>query len=56
VKRAKGAYSWGGAASTGFCIDPEKELVTIFMIQILPDEGITFGEEFRRLVYDAVTD
>jgi len=52
----KGAYSWGGAAGTGFCIDPEKELVTIFMIQILPDEGITFGEEFRRLVYEAIVD
>ena len=30
-----GSFAWGGAASTVFWVDPEEELVVIFMTQVL---------------------
>jgi CubicO group peptidase (beta-lactamase class C family) len=51
-----GEFSWGGAAGTRFWIDPEEEMVTLFMIQILPQEGLTFGSEFKALAYQAIVD
>ena len=51
-----GTYSWGGAAGTRFWIDPQEEMVAIFMIQILPHSGLNFGSEFRNLVYQAIVD
>ena len=51
-----GTYSWGGAAGTRFWIDPQEEMVSIFMIQILPHSGLTYGSEFRNLVYQAIVD
>jgi CubicO group peptidase (beta-lactamase class C family) len=50
----KGTYSWGGAAGTRFWIDPEKDLFGIFMVNILPHTGLHYGEEFRKLVYEAL--
>jgi CubicO group peptidase (beta-lactamase class C family) len=51
-----GSYSWGGAASTRFWIDPSEQLIGIFMIQILPDRGVTYGDQFRRMTYAAIAD
>ena len=50
-----GAYSWGGAASTGFWIDPREELIGILMTQVLPYTG-RFTEEFKVLTYQAIVD
>ena len=52
----KGEYRWGGAAGTRFWIDPEEEMVTIFMVQILPYRGLSYGREFKRLAYQAIVD
>ncbi len=51
-----GDYSWGGAAGTRFWIDPDEEMVAVFMIQILPHAGLTYGTEFRNLAYQAIID
>ncbi len=53
---SKGEYRWGGAAGTRFWIDPKEEMVTIFMVQILPYTGLSYGREFKRLVYQAIVD
>lgn len=53
---SNGSYSWGGAAGTRFWIDPEEELVGVFMINILPYRGLPYGDEFKRLVYQAIVD
>ena len=52
----KGEYRWGGAAGTRFWIDPKEEMVTIFMVQILPYRGLSYGQEFKRLAYQAIVD
>ena len=51
-----GEYSWGGAAGTRFWIDPKEDMVTVFMIQILPHEGLTYGGEFKTLAYQSIVD
>ena len=50
-----GVFSWGGAAGTRFWIDPQEELIGIFMVQILPHRT-RMGDEFRLLTYQAIAD
>jgi len=51
----EGEYNWGGAAGTRFWIDPEEEMIGIYMIQILP-HNFTYGQEFKNLSYMAITE
>lgn len=48
-----GEYSWGGAASTTFWIDPKEDLIGIFMTQLLPSSFYPIRREFRTLVYSS---
>ena len=50
-----GEYSWGGAASTSFWIDPKEDLITIFMTQLIPSSTYPIRRELRTLVYSAFT-
>lgn len=56
VMGSVGEYNWGGAAGTRFWIDPQEELIGVFMIQILPHTGLEYGSEFRTLTYQAIAD
>jgi CubicO group peptidase (beta-lactamase class C family) len=49
-------FSWGGAATTSFFIDPAEELITIFMTQVLPSSAYPLRRELRTMVYSAITD
>jgi CubicO group peptidase (beta-lactamase class C family) len=51
-----GEYSWGGAATTSFWIDPAEELIAIFMTQVLPSSAYPLRRELRTMVYAAITD
>ncbi len=51
-----GEYSWGGAASTSFWIDPTEDLIAIFMTQLLPSSTYPIRRELRTMVYSAFTD
>ncbi|HSP55656.1 MAG TPA: serine hydrolase, partial [Dehalococcoidia bacterium] len=51
-----GDYSWGGAASTYFWIDPKEDLICIFMTQLLPSTTYPIRRELRTMVYSAFTD
>jgi CubicO group peptidase (beta-lactamase class C family) len=53
---SQGEYNWGGAAGTRFWIDPKEEMIGVFMIQILPHTGLTYGSEFKQLAYQAIND
>ena len=50
-----GEYNWGGAAGTRFWIDPEEELIGIFMVQSLPHRT-RLGGEFKVLTYQALVE
>ncbi len=51
-----GEYRWGGAAGTRFWIDPEEEMIGIYMVQILPHAGLRYGTMFKQLAYQAIVD
>lgn len=52
----QGTYSWGGAFSTSYWVDPKEKIVMLFYRQL---QGGTHGdvvEKFRALTYQAIND
>jgi len=49
-------YFWGGAASTFFWVDPEEDLIGIFMTQLMPSSTWPVRREMRTMVYAALDD
>jgi len=56
VLGSAGDYSWGGAASTIFWVDPTEEIVGMFLTQLLPSSTYPIREEFKSLVHQALVD
>jgi CubicO group peptidase (beta-lactamase class C family) len=56
IPGSAGEYSWCGAATTSFWIDPAEELIAIFMTQVLPSSAYPVRRELRTMVYAAITD
>lgn len=54
VSSSPGEYTWGGAASTAFWIDPAEQLIVIFMTQLMPSTTYNFRRELRSMVYGAL--
>ncbi|HVS64479.1 MAG TPA: serine hydrolase domain-containing protein [Thermoanaerobaculia bacterium] len=52
---SEGEYNWGGAAGTAFWIDPQEELIGIYMVQIIPHRT-SLGGDFKRLTYQAIVE
>ena len=50
-----GEYWWDGSSGTRFSIDPEHGIVTVIMAAVSPSRGGEFREEFKELVYGAIT-
>jgi len=51
---SNGIYSWGGAASTVFWIDPQEELVAILLTQFMPSSYYPLRREFQIATYQAM--
>ncbi len=51
-----GEHHWGGAASTFFWIDPQEDLFTIFLTQLMPSSTYPIRRELRTRVYQALVD
>jgi CubicO group peptidase (beta-lactamase class C family) len=56
IAGSSGEYSWGGAATTTFFIDPAEDLIVVFMTQVLPSGAYAVRRELRTLVYAAITE
>lgn len=56
VLSSEGELSWGGLASTHFWIDPQEDLIAIFMTQLIPSSSYNIRNELRTLVYSALID
>ena len=50
-----GEYNWGGAAGTRFWIDPQEEMIGLFMVQSIPHRTRLAGD-FKVLAYQAMTE
>lgn len=51
-----GEHHWGGAASTFFWMDPEEELYTVLLTQLMPSSTYPIRRELRQRVYQAIVD
>ena len=49
-----GEYYWGGAASTAFFVNPEEDLVMIFLTQLRPSSTYPIRRELRQTIYSAL--
>jgi CubicO group peptidase (beta-lactamase class C family) len=49
-----GTFSWGGAASTYFWVDPAEELVGLVLTQLMPSDTYPIRAQMRVLTYQAV--
>lgn len=49
-----GTFYWGGLASTLFWVDPEEELVVIFMTQLMPSRTFNFRGQLENIIYAAL--
>jgi CubicO group peptidase (beta-lactamase class C family) len=57
VPGSAGEYRWGGAAGTGFWIDPKEQMVILLMTQNQPGPARSYDRElFRQLVQQAIID
>ena len=56
VMGSVGEYGWSGYAGTYFWIDPEEELIGLFMPQIEPLGYVPMWHAFRVLTYQAIVD
>ncbi|MEQ8839593.1 MAG: serine hydrolase domain-containing protein [Acidimicrobiales bacterium] len=52
---SEGEFAWGGAASTGFWVDPAEDLAVVFMTQQMPSSTYPLRRELRNVVYAALT-
>ncbi|NKB97086.1 MAG: serine hydrolase [Pseudomonadales bacterium] len=50
-----GEYNWGGAAGTRFWVDPEENLIGLFMVQSRPHRT-TLAQRFKTLTYQALVE
>lgn len=49
---SKGEYNWGGAAGTAFWIDPQEQMIGVFMVQVMPQ--LTTKDQFKQLAYQSI--
>ena len=51
-----GEYGWGGMASTNFFIDPQEDMLMIFMTQLIPSSSYQIRQELRAIINGALVD
>ena len=51
-----GTFGWSGFFFTSFFIDPQEQMIGIFMCQLYPSGGLDLGEKIRILCYQAIAD
>lgn len=51
-----GTYYWFGVGGASFWVDPARDLVGVFMVQIRPNRDVNFRNQFKRLVYQSVVE
>ena len=58
VPGSTGEYNWGGAAGTGFWVDPKEQLVVVIMTQTVPGIAAQRIDRalWRQAVYQALGD
>lgn len=53
---SEGEFSWGGAASTAFWVDPVEDVCVVFMTQLLPSDTYPIRRQLRATVLQSLID
>ena len=53
---SKGEYGWGGAYHSTYWVDPQEELVVVYLTQLIPAGDIDDHGRLRALIYQAIVD
>lgn len=56
VNGSVGEYGWGGLASTNFLVDPQEQMVMVFMTQLMPSSTYPIRQQLRAIAYGALVD
>ena len=57
IPGSAGEYNWGGAAGTGFWVDPKEQLLVVIMTQTMPGPAQRFDRAlWRDAVYQTIID
>jgi CubicO group peptidase (beta-lactamase class C family) len=56
IPASAGEFTWGGAASTAFWVDPAEQITASFYTQLLPSSTYAIRSELRQLVYTSLVD
>jgi CubicO group peptidase (beta-lactamase class C family) len=56
VLGSEGEYGWGGAYHTTYWVDPEEELVVVYLTQLIPAQGVDDYSKLRSGIYQAIID
>jgi CubicO group peptidase (beta-lactamase class C family) len=51
-----GEYGWGGAYHSTYWVDPEEELIVVYLTNLIPAGRIDDHEKVRALIYQAIMD
>jgi CubicO group peptidase (beta-lactamase class C family) len=49
-----GAYGWGSAYYPRYFVDPQEEIVALFLTQLIPARDLDLHRRFRTLVYQSI--
>ncbi|QYD67143.1 beta-lactamase family protein [Paraburkholderia edwinii] len=55
IPGSAGDFFWGGAAGTFFWVDPQEDLIALFLTQLLPSSALPVRRQLRTQVYSAIT-
>ncbi len=56
VPGSVGEFGWAGAYHSTYWVDPEEELVAVYLTQLIPAIDIDDQNKFRALLYQAIVD
>jgi CubicO group peptidase (beta-lactamase class C family) len=56
VPGSVGEYGWGGAYHSSYWVDPQEELVVVYMTQVIPADGLDDAAKVRALIYQAIVE
>src|SRR5690606_34274015 len=51
-----GSFGWSGAYGTAYEVDPEKKLVRVLMLQLVPFSNAELRDDFETAVYQALVE
>ena len=49
-----GSFGWGGAYGSSYLVDPKRDMVIVFMMQLLPNRNVELRNKLFTLVYQAL--